>query len=168
MVKHQRTTDPDTPVKGRGRGPVCACRKTARVDTAGVPGAVTEFYGRTVEVCANCEAMWEPLPPGGAHLDDDGTPFPFPDPCDNCAFRPGSPEQQDVEGWKKLMAQLEAGATFHCHKGVPIVPESEHGFAYPGGGKPHPKLRLCRGFLQVWSARMRKGVKRLQEEEVEP
>lgn len=155
----RRPTAPDAPVKGRGRCPVCACRKTARIDQP-----VTEFYARTVEVCANCRAVWEPLPPGGDHQDDDGTPFPFPEPCDNCAFRPGSPEQQDVEGWKKLMDQLEAGGTFHCHKGVPITPESETGFAYPGDGKDPRKLRLCRGYLQMWHARMKKGVKRLQEE----
>jgi hypothetical protein len=50
-------------------------------------------------------------------------------PCDNCAFRPGSPEQADTAKWKELIAKLRAGGTFHCHKGVPIAPESEDGFA---------------------------------------
>lgn len=160
MSRPHRTATADTPVKGRGRCPVCACRKTARVDQP-----VTEFYARTIEVCGNCKAAWEPLPPGGDHLDDDGTPFPFAEPCDNCAFRPGSPEQQDVEGWKKLMESLEGGSTFHCHKGVPITPESEIGFAYPGDGKDRRKLRLCRGYLQMWHTRMWKGLKRLQDGE---
>jgi hypothetical protein len=63
------------------------------------------------------------------------------------AFRPGSPEQTHAEKWKELIAKLRAGATFHCHKGVPLDPEGEDGFAYP---KDRPeKLRLCRGYLNA-------------------
>ncbi|HEX9648903.1 MAG TPA: hypothetical protein VGB88_15460 [Alphaproteobacteria bacterium] len=136
----------DEPVKGRGRCPRCACRKVRHVSHGGTP-----FYARNLEVCVNCGALWEPLPPGGDHRDSDGTPFPFPEPCDNCAFRAGSPEQQDTPEWKKMMAKLKAGGPFYCHKGVPIEPDGEHGFAYP---KAHRKLRLCRGYLHMRFAKL--------------
>ena len=71
----------------------------------------------------------------------------FSAPCDNCAFRPESPEQADTAKWKELIAKLRAGGAFHCHKGVPIAPKSEDGFAYPKH-KPE-KLRLCRGYLNA-------------------
>lgn len=153
-----RTADP--PVKGRGRCPRCASRK---VGTVAQP--VTPFYARTLEVCGNCGTAWEPMPPGGAHVDSDGTPFPFPEPCDNCAFRPGSHEQQDTAAWKETMASLKAGAQFYCHKGVPVTPGSGHGFAYPEKKDPaasdlacqpvmvadRRKLRTCRGYLNMIS-----------------
>jgi hypothetical protein len=108
-----------------------------------------KFYGRRIATCADCRTAWEPV--------DDSLVWDRSDPCaslsapcDNCAFRPGSPEQADTAEWKKMIASLRAGASFHCHKGVPIEPGSEHGFAYPrdDAGKPHKgKLRLCRGYL---------------------
>jgi len=51
-----------------------------------------------------------------------------------------------------MIASLRAGASFHCHKGVPIVPDSEHGFAFPhrpDGTADKSKLRLCRGYLNA-------------------
>lgn len=153
----KRKRRPDDRVKGRGRCPRCGCRRTGTVEHRVIAG----FYARTLEVCANCAAAWEPLPPGtdrhSDHRDDDGSPFPFPEPCDNCAFRPGSPEQRDPAQWRALMDQLKAGARFYCHKGVPIDPEGEDGFAYPRGADGRPaerKLRLCRGFLNAWKTWM--------------
>ncbi|MGE4085950.1 MAG: hypothetical protein AB7H93_23440 [Vicinamibacterales bacterium] len=156
---------PDTPVRGRGRCPRCASRKVGRTELG-----ETGFYGRTVEVCGNCGAAWEPLPPGGAHRDSDGSPFPFPDPCDNCAFRPGSPEQADREKWRTLLASLDEGGEFFCHKGVPIDPNGADGFAYPVkvdkaasafAGQPvtvHDtrRLRTCRGYLNMLVAKWAK------------
>lgn len=137
-------------MKGAGQCPRCASRKVTRVD-AEMEGV--KFYGRVVEVCVNCQAIWEPFDP--AQLLDADAPRTscFREPCDNCAFRPGSHEQQNVEEWKKTMASLKAGGSFYCHKGVPINPRSENGFDYPLGpdGKAlQRKMRLCRGFLRMW------------------
>ncbi|WP_245988107.1 hypothetical protein [Sphingobium fluviale] len=48
------------------------------------------------------------------------------------------------------MIELSFGASFYCHKGVPVTPGSEHGFDYPQSKSGIPitrKLRLCRGYL---------------------
>lgn len=148
----------EPPVKGRGRCPKCASRKVDRIAQG-----ITDFYAGIVELCGNCGSSWEPMPTGGDHLDDDGTPFPFPEPCDNCAFRPGSPEQQNTETWREMIASLKAGGKFYCHKGVPLSPSGEHGFDYPKKtdkvaseliGAPAVledvrKMRLCRGYLNM-------------------
>jgi hypothetical protein len=83
--------------------------------------------------------------------------MPFREPCDNCAFRAGSPESQDKEEWKKLMEQLRAGGQFFCHKGVPLVTVGEGARASfefpkrPDGEWDRDRMRLCRGFLNAWS-----------------
>lgn len=67
------------------------------------------------------------------------------------------PEQADTEEWKKTIASLKAGGGFYCHKGVPIDPSNENGFAYPEDGRNPRKMRLCRGYLNMW------GTLRLKE-----
>ena len=69
----------------------------------------------------------------------------FKEPCNNCAFRKGSPEQDDPYGWERMLYSLaNSSQGFHCHKGVPIEEGAEHGFAYPENNR---KMRLCRGYL---------------------
>lgn len=144
---HRKPLDP---MRGsKGRCPACA---STRVVTAPAPPELGEFHARELTVCANCKAVWEPLDPGLIWNPSDPH-CSFREPCDNCAFRPGSPEQADVPEWTKLIASLRAGASFHCHKGVPIDPSSEDGFKYPHdkAGKPkRDKLRICRGYLEAW------------------
>lgn len=138
------------PIKGGGRCPKCACRKVRRVEQP-----VTDLYARTLEICVNCGVAWEPLDP--VQIWDKSDPHcSFRDPCDNCAFRPGSPEQRDPKRWSELMSGLKGGAQFFCHKGVPLDLDhktpSDSGFAYPytADGKPNlKKLRLCRGYLNM-------------------
>jgi hypothetical protein len=89
-----------------------------------------KFYGRQLSICTNCRTIWEPLDKA-LIWDPSGPSASLREPCDNCAFRPGSPEQADTAKWKELIAKLRAGGAFHCHKGVPIAPKSEDGFAYP-------------------------------------
>jgi hypothetical protein len=111
--------------------------------TCDTPEAV-EFYGRRLTVC-RCGAAWEPIDESSI-LDRDDETSSFTKPCDNCAFRPGSPEQADKVKWGELIASLKAGGSFYCHKGVPIAPESKDGFAYPSERR---KLRFCRGYLDA-------------------
>lgn len=138
-------------MKGADQCPKCASRRWA--DTA---QPVTAFYAGIIRVCGNCRTAWEPFDP--ADTIDPTTPNEsFREPCGNCAFRPGSPEQADVVEWKRTIASLKAGGSFYCHKGVPITPSEGHGFAYPNGGRNRTKLRLCRGYLNmlpaIWKAR---------------
>jgi len=147
------------PIKGDGRCPKCASRKTARAEQP-----VTAFYSRTLEVCGNCGAAWEPI--DRTLIWDPDDPYcSFSKPCDNCAFRPGSAEQQDVEKWKETIASLKAGGQFFCHKGVPLdlTPEGD-GFAYPRDAKGDVivrKMRLCRGYLnmlkRLWDREAKSG-----------
>ena len=123
------------------------------------------FYSQNLERCANCKAIWEPFDPTqllDAHLP---TTSSFKEPCDNCAFRPGSPEQSDPEKWAELMTSLKTNGRFYCHKGVPISPGDPHGFAYPTrlvSKELHPtartedvkRLRICRGWLKMFGARL--------------
>lgn len=157
-------------VAGAGRCPRCGSRSVKRVSKVG-----TGFYADILEACQNpaCDAVWEPIDTKlllDARLPKTSS---FTEPCDNCAFRHGSFEQSDPERWRKLMADLKGdpddpyGALtaggFYCHKGVPIDPAGEHGFAYPtkiveieGQAieiQDRAKLRPCRGWLRMAFAR---------------
>lgn len=138
--------------------PKCFSNKVATADNQ-----VTRFYSRTIAVCGACGAAWEPVPED-LIWDRSDPASSLRDPCDNCAFRPGSHEQSDKDEWKTMIANLREGAQFYCHKGVPITPSSEHGFAYPKknvtvelDGVPSKTidvpdtkhLRLCRGYLNA-------------------
>lgn len=121
--------------------PGCGSRKVYYDPTLARAG-----YGPGLASCPNCKALWEPFDP--EQIWDPTDPVcSFKEPCNNCAFRPGSDEQGDREKWRTLIDSLRQGAAFYCHKGVPIEPGAEHGFAYP---KERRKLRLCRGFLNAW------------------
>lgn len=125
---------------GRARCPVClGTRVVCEAFDAG------EFYGKELAGCADCDIAWEPIEEADI-WDRSDRYCGGSQPCDNCAFRPGSNEQQDREKWRELIGSLKAGAQFYCHKGVPLAPGSEHGFAYPSD---HRKLRLCRGYLNA-------------------
>ena len=162
MADENRTTA--GAVRGAGQCPKCGSRKIRQIT---VPA--TGFYAENLEVCANCKASWEPFDPAqllDAHLPRTSS---FKEPCDNCAFRPGSPERKNKAKWAELMTSLKGDGRFYCHKGLPIDPNSKHGFAYPE--KPVSKelaprtmfedvkkLRPCRGWLMMWGARTDKEI----------
>lgn len=130
-------------MKGADQCPCCGSRKwiEPRVPSPG------RFYSDDVRACLNCQTLWEPFAIADL-LDPTERLSSFHYPCDNCAFRKGSPEQKDLEAFARLRAKLGwRGASFYCHKGVPIDPQNENGFAYPKDGKDPRKLRLCRGYL---------------------
>lgn len=133
-------------MKGADQCPKCASRRWGEVDQT-----VASFYAGKIRVCANCATAWEPFDPADT-IDPTERLASFREPCGNCAFRPGSPEQADTAKWKHIIADLKAGGSFYCHKGVPITPSEGHGFAYPADGKDHRKLRLCRGYLNMLGA----------------
>lgn len=128
------------------RGSVLRCPKCGGTAVSFDPALTAHGYGPGLATCRSCTAVWEPFDMAQI-WDPDDPVCAFREPCNNCAFRPGSPEQSDPEKWRDLIAKLRGGAHFYCHKGVPIEPGTEHGFAYP---KERAKLRLCRGFINAW------------------
>lgn len=140
-------------MKGADQCPKCASRATVDIEHPSPKG----FYADTIRVCKNCKTLWEPADPS-LMLDADDRLSSFLEPCNNCAFRPGSPEQADTEEWKKTIASLKAGGQFFCHKGVPIDIHNANGFAYPDDGKTPRKMRLCRGYLNMWGANIAKAM----------
>lgn len=134
-------------MKGADQCPRCASRSWAEPR---IPSP-DRFYSEDVRVCRNCKTVWEPFAADDL-IDPKHEPLgAFRHPCNNCAFRKGSPEQRDPEAFARLRAKLGwTGASFYCHKGVPVDPASEDGFAYPkdaNGVGIKRKLRLCRGYL---------------------
>lgn len=137
--------------------PKCGSRSVAHDSKLAFRG-----YGPGLARCANCRTLWEPFEPD--QIWDTSDPHcSFKEPCNNCAFRPGSDEQKDRQKWKRLIDSLKCGSSFYCHKGVPIEAGAEHGFAYPErvvaveiDGKSVEtklpdvkKLRICRGYLNA-------------------
>ena len=95
--------------------------------------------------------MWEPFSVADLSEPDDRFSA-FKTPCDNCAFRPGSPEREDPDKWQHLQEQIHlGGAVFYCHKGVPVADpgedESHDHFKKPDGTLDLNQLRLCAGYL---------------------
>lgn len=149
MIECVEPSDP------RDRCPKCSHAGVAR---AKVKKGRFGGYGPVIAVCQACKTLWEPVH-HDLIKDPDDPLCSFSEPCDNCAFRPGSKEQRDPEEWATIKANIEASGGFFCHKGVPIEPNAKHGFAYPVGpdGKEvRGKMRYCRGWLNAWGARMDK------------
>lgn len=149
------------------RGSIKHCPKCASSAIAYDPNKRVKGYGPGLALCLNCKTLYEPFLP--EQLWDPSEPMSsFKDPCNNCAFRPGSPEQKDPIKWRGLIDELKEGHSFYCHKGVPIDADAEHGFAYPQKRVPvelgdvlkttvlvqdRSKLRLCRGYLNMMGKR---------------
>lgn len=177
MGEARQKLDMDARGIARPRDNRCpACRSTRIVDMP--TASLTHFDGVTCDWqgCRDCKAVWEPFPPVYAR-----DPV-CAEPCDNCAFRPGSPEQADPEGWRKLLESLKPDASygyftgqFYCHKGVPIdISKGPGNFLFPRtpaliDGQPVredgaivttedvAKMRTCSGFLRMVWARNRKA-----------
>ena len=124
------------------RCPRCFGRRTS-VQTA--PAVGLSHLPTLVGVCIDCETTWEAYPPGWKHDAVEG------EPCDNCAFRQGSPESQEKEAWKSLLAKLRAGQEFKCHKGAPIITDPAASTIEFDAEWVRRKGRTCVGFLRmVW------------------
>lgn len=93
--------------------------------------------------CADCKTVWEAFPPGWQH------DVVSAEPCDNCAFAAGSPESQDKEGWKSLLAKLRHGQEFKCHKGAPMILAAEAGTVEFDEVWVKRHGRTCAGFLRA-------------------
>jgi hypothetical protein len=158
--------------------PACRSRQVKQLPKSEMPPFIVQQFGCDLEACLDCRALWEAFPEQG-YVEDPVCA----EPCDNCAFRPGSPEQADTEGWKALIESLKPqpegwfAGRFYCHKGVPIdmtkgpgnflfptkdiTADVERVAGEPVGDKPHTipdaaKMRTCSGFLRMFWARSKK------------
>lgn len=140
------------------RGSTEQCPKCGSRKVGFDPDLSHAGYGPGIAACQNCKSVWEPFAPE-AIWDKDDPYCSFKQPCNNCAFRKGSPEQSDPAEWAKIMENVEHFGGFFCHKGVPIEPDAEHGFAYPhkDGEPDRRRLRYCRGFLNASFSRVNSG-----------
>jgi hypothetical protein len=158
--------------------PACRSKRVRRIRKGDV-ASLDEYFGCDLETCLDCRALWEAWPESGY--------IPEPvcaQPCDNCAFRPGSPEQQDPVKWRPLIESLKPSPVdgmfagrFYCHKGVPIdMTKGPGNFLFPEkpltvDGEPllnpqtgervmipdQTKMRTCSGFLRMFWARLAKA-----------
>lgn len=72
---------------------------------------LSEKADTTYGLCPDCERLQE------VELRAD----PCAQLCDNCAFRPDSPERTDPWGWMRMQEKhIEGGVPFYCHKGLPL------------------------------------------------
>lgn len=156
------------------RCPACGSLNAVRILKEAISPEVRKHLDCDIEICNDCRAVWEAFPAAG-YVEDPVCA----EPCDNCAFRPGSPEQRDPERWRELMDSLKAGTDaggcsggwFYCHKGTPIdMAKGPGNFLFPQ--KPvlmdgetiknsdgsavltHDvaKMRTCSGYLRmVWA-----------------
>lgn len=158
------------------RCPACGSKKIHDMPATIFPECLREMIDQDWQGCIDCRAVWEPFPRIYAR-----DPV-CAEPCDNCAFQPGSPEQKDPARWRELLASLKPTADgdgwfgngqFYCHKGVPIdLSKGPGNFLFPqrplsiddevvlnSDGTPVltfdlQKMRTCSGFLRmVWAHR---------------
>jgi len=94
---------------------VCPSCKSIRIEHVSAPPTALSHRPTDYDVCRACGTVWEAYPDNWCE-DVVGA-----EPCDNCAFRPDSPEQKSPEQWRELVAKLRAGGEFYCHKGAPIL-----------------------------------------------
>jgi hypothetical protein len=157
--------------------PACRSRSIAVIKATDFPPDIVKDAGIDCDwhTCLDCKAIWEPFPP--LYVRD----VVCAEPCDNCAFRPGSPEQRDPERWAELMVSLKAAGYdgqgwFYCHKGTPIdMSKGPGNFLFPkrpltidGDPVRNPdgtikmiedtsRMRTCVGFLRMLWARRAKA-----------
>lgn len=150
------------------RCPGCGSQRIMDMPTASLR-QITDSITCDWQACRDCSAVWEPFPAVYAR-----DPV-CAEPCDNCAFRPGSPEQADTAGWRGLLESLKPDQShgyftgrFYCHKGVPIdLSKGPGNFLFPQKSvavdgetittEDVSKMRICSGFLRMVWARNRKA-----------
>ena len=117
------------------------------------PSAQLTLSGEPFEVCAACSMAWEV----------ETRPKPLRERCENCAYRPGSPESLDPEKRRWLARIVREGEPYHCHKGLPFkIDASERPIRTgpfliwrdtPEGRDHVATLKLCAGWIAARRAR---------------
>jgi hypothetical protein len=124
---------------------VCPNCKSIRIEHTTLPATALSHRSTAYDLCRDCATVWEAYP------DDWCEDVVGATPCDNCAFRSGSPEQQNPNEWRALIAELRAGGEFRCHKGAPILGVLEDKPTFDTAWVQR-RGRKCAGFmLLVWA-----------------
>lgn len=71
----------------------------------------------------------------------------MPGPCDDCAFRDGSPERAQFAQWEYMLGMFRLGLPFFCHKGMPLNDKGEYVPITMESGVPRD-ARVCGGWMQ--------------------
>lgn len=111
---------------------------------------IHSIAGTRMSFCTSCGNIWETVPPGWHDLTCKRQP------CDNCAFRRGSPEQQDPYRWAQILEAVENETGFYCHKGIPLkkgdlIKDGKVRFDF--GDRTPLEARLCAGYMCAVAAR---------------
>lgn len=138
------------------RCPSCASRRTV-VEQA--PALALSHVPTLMGCCADCGTVWEAYPSDWKHDVCEA------EPCDNCAFRGGSPESGDRAEWRNMLTKLRAGGQeFRCHKGAPLVIDKEASTVEFDEAWVQRQGRMCAGFHRImvtwpdWLANRYSGV----------
>lgn len=99
--------------------------------------------GRLVGRCLAC----------GRLQDVETRDWPESTPCDDCAFRKGSPERANPYRWAEIMRTVETGQFFHCHKGLPLDLETGR---YDAPDPSRGRVTVCAGWLNVNCAHLKR------------
>lgn len=134
------------------------CNGAGVVETKLPAGATTT---EPIDLCLACGALWE----------REVRPEPELEHCDNCAFRPGSPEQQDPERWATIVEETVRGnGMFLCHKRVPMTirgPEHVEGAGLEYQFREQGQIRYgsrCHGWAKARCTQLVKETKSDGEE----
>lgn len=149
-------------MKGADQCPRCGSDSVAHitlVDSSHIAG------------CTKCQTLWEPFSPSDLSSPNNPNSI-FKKPCENCAFRPGSPEREDPVKWQALWEELilTQGSAFFCHKGVPLSTEEGQSHEHPkcpDGTYDTKNMRHCAGWLASKLGYIYKDFKRSKGEAVD-
>lgn len=85
-----------------------------------------ELEDSLFSVCQDCAALFVP----------ETREVPALQLCDDCAWRPGSPEREDPWKWLQMIeTTIEGGQPFYCHKGLTCqIKNSTLKYLIPEGG----------------------------------
>lgn len=173
MGEARRKIDADAggfPRPRDNRCPACGSRVIIEIAQQDMAHRYDFDIGCDWQGCSSCKAVWEAFP--ASYVRDPVCA----EPCDNCAFRPNSPEQQDSETWRAMLEKLKPDPAtgwfterFFCHKGVPIdLTLGPGNFRFPQKSLTledgtetvvydQARMRTCSGFLRMFWARNAKG-----------
>ena len=147
-------------MKGIDQCPVCQSARIFNVTEEGADIGDT-IYMACLDCPTETPTIWEQVK--REDLSVPNSPLStFKKPCDNCAFRRGSPERKDPEKWEFLMQEFAyREAMFFCHKGVPLDiskgSNQSHLHPYDEQGRLFKKeSRVCAGWL-AWKLGKIKG-----------
>ncbi|MEL6886884.1 MAG: hypothetical protein AAFP87_20420 [Pseudomonadota bacterium] len=89
-------------------------------------------------VCLDCLRLQEP-----EHRAD-----PHVQMCNNCAFRPGSPERAEPFSWMRFQERhIEDGVPFYCHKGLKVELQPGHVVSFKPQSDDEMKRKPCVGWF---------------------